>query len=1126
MKFGIIFLFYVIFELCLCKTDKKWNLKFFPNFGDTIYLFPGKFTQISLILTNEDTKPFSNNNLEYNLTIEDKNIISLNNSIILNPNENQYYSIYLGIKCENSFDKEKEIDYSINISVTPNNAEIDENSIIYENINVIINTIRDDDEYQDISFESAFDFMSKYSNNFFLLEKELFNIEEIRIQPSNEYFNFTEIVIKPYGQRQKIGREDSVNNAVLFDFPFKIKDDNTFQRLKNENIHDIEINFENNLGKCFKFNTLYISDFNVTETKKANEKLKKLIKAYFEDITEECGASNEIKIKSKVDKAPYLITCNLQNKYFFPEEYMEILPNNANLIYKNVISVNNEGNFELEIRNLEYNSEYILNCEISDANYDENNRTKINITIGNNKEADIVHILKTSREKSRTPQCIKFTFNKNDIDDFKMFGSKHCLYFMKSLEPISIKALPTLICEITEADEETVNLCVSPSPLYNVEDHVSDLNFSRDFGEFIEYVKNNYNAISATERVSDIKFNDNSISAKLVEDENKLTFEVLSTHENKVQCFYNKILTNESSQFSDYNWSIILTPNEKENISIQLNHDVSDYSIYSLHFKCYNLPNFIYKYESTGYMTLYSYLYLDLKNKEINKKDELIEPKHYLNCNEKKNQINPICLNSKKVSLNKIIKTEFPKYVQEINNNVELFSKLSDDAKYVFLSNFTYKYLNLKNVRLIFLSSIELLKYLSKMDCQKFSSDSTNDEKKTIKSEKYIKCRNIKQESMNNIFNYIGLVDSNTISGILDLNLLSDDKEETLKYILILLKELTNNEDSYKKNSESVFLNSFKLEKEFNEYWLKMSQYLLKNDELKEYIDKLQKEILLSNIEILTSLPRIIHFHEIDDYIDKSKYKITKSGLILYDKSIEIQELFINSTKRINESEAIKYDFSGYTFLEYSKKISSNNQKLFYLNNDIIIILPEPLLNRYNATYVKIFAFDSPLVSIYSKEKLDKSVESNTLNTFIKINIFNDKWEEINPEKLQEKYRPKISYLLDTYNFLEACYYYNSSSHLLQNDGMSVNKNITYGTKNYFECSADHLGIFTAGTADVNDDETEIIKKNNKSKNVKIILISLGIVLVLTIIISLLLEWRKKKRINSGRISDFGELML
>ena len=88
------------------------------------------------------------------------------------------------------------------------------------------------------------------------------------------------------------------------------------------------------------------------------------------------------------------------------------------------------------------------------------------------------------------------------------------------------------------------------------------------------------------------------------------------------------------------------------------------------------------------------------------------------------------------------------------------------------------------------------------------------------------------------------------------------------------------------------------------------------------------------------------------------------------------------------------------------------------------------------------------------------------------------------------------------------------------------NKNITYESKNYFECSADHLGIFTAGTEDVNDDETEIINKNNKSKNVKIILISLGIVLVLTIIISLLLEWRKKKRINSGRISDFGELML
>ena len=95
---------------------------------------------------------------------------------------------------------------------------------------------------------------------------------------------------------------------------------------------------------------------------------------------------------------------------------------------------------------------------------------------------------------------------------------------------------------------------------------------------------------------------------------------------------------------------------------------------------------------------------------------------------------------------------------------------------------------------------------------------------------------------------------------------------------------------------------------------------------------------------------------------------------------------------------------------------------------------------------------------------------------------------------------------------------------------MFIKEDYLYNSKHYFECSMSHLAIFTAGTNAVID--KKIIIKDNKGRDKdknqnnskfetwKIILILLGIVIFLTIIISIYVEWRKRKRIKSRNISD------
>ena len=332
-------------------------------------------------------------------------------------------------------------------------------------------------------------------------------------------------------------------------------------------------------------------------------------------------------------------TCSIKQKLLVTQKIEEEKPYS---IYKNIIT--QSGDFIIEVNNLEFNLEYFANCEFSDTNYEDNKRNKINITIGNKDNYDIFHQLKTTRESKRIPQCIKLTINNEKMSEFKEFGSSICKYFMKKDEVFKVRDLPTIICEIVEANEENATVCVSPSPKYNIEEYTKlSNNYNNSFKNFIEYMKKIYSAKIPEEIEYDININHSiyyyisglgtsSLGGKI---EFNFSLSIISNYPQKIQCFYNSELTANDSKSTNYDSSMILTPNNKRLFN-SVHKWKMDYLLFNLNLKCYSLPYFNYKYESYDLGNIYTFYNMEryYYNGEI--EYDFNFENNTINCNEKK----------------------------------------------------------------------------------------------------------------------------------------------------------------------------------------------------------------------------------------------------------------------------------------------------------------------------------------------------------------------------------------------------------------------------------------------------------------------------------------------------------
>ena len=1078
-----IFLFFLIsvYGLSSCYTTitlyEEWKLDF--NDGKNIKLQPGILSEITLKLTNRNFNIFNTTETIFKLNISSENtdIISSHPELILNPKENLTYTTYIGLKCN----KYSSPYYLKILAFVKNSENSDYTKLQPIKLNIIINS-----QKTRLKIDPVMGLMPGRSINYFKLENELYNTDEIQIVPKNtdNIFKFSDINIKPYLERGELSEKNSANNGILFDSPFWTENIYTMEKKSI-----ISLSFQNTeLESCFY---LTVNEIKVTRGSPVtiDDKVKTAVKFNTEDQTSLYQVTNSIKIKTIIPMSPSILSCEFKPSY-----------SDANVkFYKNFIKQN--GILYIIVDNLEANTEYNAFCELSSTDYDDSTRSKINLNVGNFENADIVHQLIPSNDGNRVPQCAKFYFNgkvedSNQMDKLKILGRNYCYYLMKINEPFLLKLLPTIVCQSTDDSPEYITFCVAPLPLYKYGEYLT--NWERDiynglFQKFITDMKTYTPGMlgisfkNNVELIIDNEISQKSITATFVNEDNingkNLILEIKSSHTQSLQCYYNGDLSN-NCKFSQLKSSIILNPNESKNINVKITSPENN-KMYSLNVKCYNaLPNFYFRYKTTGVMSIFTYLNLNDEEKyspssnQNDYKDDIFT-NITINCNDKKNMLNPRCFVDEFVPIFEKLTTDIPAFFKEIENQVQQYSKMLTSQKNRYLENldnniFPKEQEPNQNLTLLFEKIIEFTKYLTYTDCSVFSSGSSNKEGETIKNEKYVICRENKQYYLKKIINILkdelNINDCNSLNDAI-FSRLSDDAEINLKYTLILINEFSNNPESYKNGlSQELFDAAICIQENFDNYWTKVEAQLHDKKFLNSSILAIKKDTLYILLQTLTNLAKVIHFDEIDGYINIKK---TKTGLILNETYINIQKKIIELSKKLNDFGDELHSLSGSMLsriitYKYSNESLENQTELISVPNKNILIriYYNYMLEENNAKTLQVLVFDSPLVSIKTSGGAEKT--SDSVNTFISIILFNEDGEEIPIKSINEKYRPQILYLKSKYQSLKKCFYYNEDKQELETDGVIIDENFEYNGEKYIKCASTHLTSFTAGTYNFN----------------------------------------------------------
>lgn len=464
------------------------------------------------------------------------------------------------------------------------------------------------------------------------------------------------------------------------------------------------------------------------------------------------------------------------------------------------------------------------------------------------------------------------------------------------------------------------------------------------------------------------------------------------------------------------------------------------------------------------------------------------------------------------------MKTEIPEKFKEIEETVEQFSATALEIKEDYLDKLLKQFKDLvvktsTTMKQLIEKMIEILKYLSHTDCSIYASGSTNSEEKTIKGEVYVKCRIKKQEILDTLLDLLkNNLKCTQIFEYITTEKIGDNLEENLKYVLLLINELSNNPESFKeKTSEILFELVDCITDNFDGYWKEVESYLEKSSiYLEDSIKAIKRDVENIILQTLENLAKLIDYEQLDGYIKE----VTKTGLIVYDKAKKIQRKILDFSKKLIDFGNANYTFSGSMIANIETKegmsVSSDTEtKATFIQDKDIVILTHSnfLLNKDGAYALQTLVFESPIVSVKASAETEGS--SDTVNTFISITLYDSDGKEISVENIIEKYRPEILYLKEKYNHLKACYYYNEDKNDLVTDGISSVEKVDYLGKEYFKCITSHLSSFTAGTYGSNTN-----KKKSKAGMVVLIIFSILLLIAIGVIVFFVIRKRKSNENN------------
>lgn len=1111
-----IILFLILLPLSLNKEVSKWHLKIKNALEEAkpIVLLPGIFTKVTFELSNEkDEFDPDSDELNFFFSLDDENLVTYNSQYSLTASGSIKFTSYIGLKCGHSI---TETNYKLKFKVDSikdsdgKDATASASLVFDDNVQVEISN-----QKTQIDLEPVMKGMPGESVNYLKVKKDPYNVYPIDLVPgsisSDVEIPNGEIRLEAFGElRGEFSIENALNNGILWASKFGIK--KAYESLVNKSI-GFNLSIKGDLEKCFElktktFNIQVVKD-KIADIKNKAKQIKEAIKYNLENISPIHASVNGLNFRVNVPVAPIVLSCEFRADTQFSTDDDIINQVNAEAhYYKNVIT--SSGQISLNIAGLSSDTEYFSKCVISDTDF-VNGIKNVAFTIGNFLEADVVSKLIPSRDVNRTPQCAKFEFKGiADKTKFDLLATRYCKYIMTKGEPLLAKVLGTVVCKILKTSiisdivTKSSTICVAPSPLYNVNKLLTKKtteDFNKRFDTFIENISTGPKILKIL-KLDDIEiikitrfYDSQSIDTSLISltktkesssfilNSFSINFEIKSTNPQPIQCYYNKDLGTFSSKFTNllvengFGASVILEPGETKSISFTTSiSKMKEGETYSLYLNCYNLPDFEYRFESTGMFPVYSYIYS--KDSKINQ--DVPKPiKITINCEEKIHKMNPHCIKTQIISITNQLKTKIPEFISAIEDKVEQFSKMAEQAQMQVLTslNSTLKAAiseakNVQsNVKTLFEKAIETAKYLANKDCSIYASGSTSDDGETIKAGLYIECRNKKKYIVNQLLSV--LKDHLTCTKIVDLieTGLSNDVEENLKYVLLLINEISKNPESLERGASQVLYDTAScLQNKFSDYWTRTKNYLqTKTDYLDQSILAVKRDASNIIMQTLSNLVNVLHFDEIDGYLREANAKVENTGLMVYDKAVKIHKDIFKFLKNMNEFGEGNYKISDTMTVNVTLNADFNeNEDDVEFVSEIkdkgitLLLHSNYMLRKMKAYAMQSVVFDSPLVSVEAGANIDES----TVNTFIGITLYDKDGNEIVVSDLNvEAFRPQILYSKEIYGNLQSCLYFDEKKETLNNNGIEIIKDFIYNGKEYVKCVSKHLTSFTASTA-------------------------------------------------------------
>ena len=201
MKNLYFFILLASIQLCFNKTLVDWKLSIMDEEAktNTINLFPGIFSKVTLVLSNENNEEVFDNSespISFKLKLKNKDLVSVESSFTLIPSESLVYTFYIGIKCGET------------LSDTSDLFEIDS---IEGDVSLTIGkaSLKVSNNKAKIDIAPLLNEISEQTYNLFRVNKEPYNIEDIKLIPKiegeNEDFTFDDVILEKYdGKRENI----------------------------------------------------------------------------------------------------------------------------------------------------------------------------------------------------------------------------------------------------------------------------------------------------------------------------------------------------------------------------------------------------------------------------------------------------------------------------------------------------------------------------------------------------------------------------------------------------------------------------------------------------------------------------------------------------------------------------------------------------------------------------------------------------------------------------------------------------------------------------------------------------------------------------------------------------------